>query len=101
MLVNTRDQARFGYLFLRNGKYNEALKIRGDWAFTVREIILNNCSLRELPITMLVSSHDLHMVAELFPRMVVMDEGLIVADGDTQALMADEELLHTHGLERP
>jgi cobalt transport protein ATP-binding subunit len=57
--------------------------------------------LRELPITMLVSSHDLRMVAELFPRMVVMDEGLIVADGDTQALMADEELLHTHGLERP
>src|SRR5512145_3349970 len=39
--------------------------------------------LRELPITMLVSTHDLRMVRELFPRMVIMDEGKIVADGPT------------------
>ena len=57
--------------------------------------------LRELPITMLISSHDLRMVEELFPRMVVMDEGEIVADGLTEELMADEALLEAHGLERP
>ncbi len=57
--------------------------------------------LRELPITMLVSSHDLHMVAELFPRMVIMDEGLIVADGVTTELLNDESLLEAHGLEKP
>ncbi len=57
--------------------------------------------LRELPITMLVSSHDLHMVHELFPRMVIMDEGKIVADGPTAALMEDEVLLEAHGLEKP
>ncbi|MBN2044284.1 MAG: ABC transporter ATP-binding protein [Anaerolineales bacterium] len=57
--------------------------------------------LRDLPITMLVSSHDLRMVEELFPRMVVMDEGEIVADGLTEELMLDEALLETHGLERP
>jgi cobalt/nickel transport system ATP-binding protein len=55
--------------------------------------------LRELPITMLVSTHDLRMAAELFPRLVVMDEGRIVADGPTQLLMKDEELLLAHGLE--
>jgi cobalt/nickel transport system ATP-binding protein len=57
--------------------------------------------LRELPITMLVSSHDLLMVRELFPRMVIMDEGRIVADGPTLELMEDEALLEAHGLEKP
>ena len=55
--------------------------------------------LRDLPITMLVSTHDLRMVADLFPRMVIMDEGKIVADGQTQLLLKDEDLLLAHGLE--
>lgn len=57
--------------------------------------------LRDLPITMLVSTHDLRMVQELFPRMVIMDEGRIVADGQTSTLLADEALLMAHGLEKP
>jgi len=57
--------------------------------------------LRDLPITMLVSSHDLRMVRELFPRMVIMDEGRIVADGLTSELMENEALLEAHGLEKP
>jgi len=57
--------------------------------------------LRELPLTMLVSTHDMLMVRELFPRMVIMDEGRIVADGPTQQLMDDAGLLEAHGLEKP
>ena len=57
--------------------------------------------LRDLPITMLVSSHDMRMVQELFPRTIVMDEGLIVADGDTREILADEKFLNEHGLEKP
>jgi len=57
--------------------------------------------LRELPLTMLVSTHDMSMVRELFPRMVVMDEGQCVADGATEVLLNDEGLLQAHGLERP
>jgi len=56
--------------------------------------------LRELSITMLVSTHDMRLVSELFPRMVIMDEGRIVADGPTEALMNDTALLEAHGLER-
>jgi len=56
--------------------------------------------LRELPVTMLAASHDLRMVSELFPRMVIMDEGHIVADGPTGKLMEDEKLLEAHGLEK-
>jgi cobalt/nickel transport system ATP-binding protein len=55
--------------------------------------------LRDLPQTMLVSTHDLAMVRELLPRMVIMDEGCIVADGPTEALLADVCLLEAHGLE--
>jgi len=56
--------------------------------------------LRELPLTMLVSTHDMRMVEELFPRMVIMDEGRVVVDGPTGQLMSDEKLLEAHGLER-
>jgi len=54
-----------------------------------------------LPLTMLISTHDLRMVQELFPRMVIMDEGEIVADGPTQELLGDAALLESHGLEMP
>jgi cobalt/nickel transport system ATP-binding protein len=57
--------------------------------------------LRDLPISMLVSTHDLAMVKELFPRMVIMDEGRIVSDGLTMELLDNEELLEAHGLEKP
>ena len=57
--------------------------------------------LRALPLTMLVSTHDMHMVQELFERMVIMDAGRIVADGPTRVLMNDAALLEAHGLERP
>jgi cobalt/nickel transport system ATP-binding protein len=57
--------------------------------------------LGELPLTMLASTHDMRMVSELFPRMVIMDEGQIVADGPTATLLADAALLEAHGLEKP
>jgi energy-coupling factor transporter ATP-binding protein EcfA2 len=57
--------------------------------------------LAALPQTMLVASHDMHMVAELFPRMIIIDQGKIVADGSTADLMGDQRLLETHGLEAP
>jgi cobalt/nickel transport system ATP-binding protein len=57
--------------------------------------------LRDLPITMLVSTHDMKLVEELFPRTLVMDEGRVVVDGATKEILADEALLTRHGLEKP
>jgi cobalt/nickel transport system ATP-binding protein len=57
--------------------------------------------LHQLPLTMLVSSHDLLMVRELLPRMLIMDEGRIVSDGPTPTLLNDTALLEEHGLELP
>jgi len=50
---------------------------------------------------MLVSTHDMRLVQELFPRTVVMDGGQIVADGPTVAILSDPALLEAHGLEKP
>ena len=57
--------------------------------------------LRDLPITMLVSTHDMKLVQELFPRTIVMDDGRIVADGRTGDILENETLLNKHGLEKP
>ncbi len=54
--------------------------------------------LQKLPQTMLVATHDMQMVAEAFPRVVILDGGQLVADGPTDELLADESLLEIHGL---
>jgi cobalt/nickel transport system ATP-binding protein len=53
--------------------------------------------LRQLPIT----THDMRLVQELFPRTIVMDEDLVVVDGSTIEILGNEELLTAHGLEKP
>ena len=57
--------------------------------------------LRSLEQTMLVSTHDMKLVAETFPRTVIVDDGRIVADGPTPDILSDGELLESHGLEQP
>jgi cobalt/nickel transport system ATP-binding protein len=57
--------------------------------------------LNELPLTMLASTHDMLLVREIFPRMIILDEGHVVADGPTHEIMNDPALLEAHGLERP
>ena len=55
--------------------------------------------LQDLPQTMLAATHDMRLVAEVFTRTVILDEGRVVADGPTVELLADERLLEAHGLE--
>jgi cobalt/nickel transport system ATP-binding protein len=57
--------------------------------------------LQSLEQTMLVSTHDMRLVAEVFPRTIVMDGGVIVADGPTTTILHDEPFLEAHGLEAP
>ena len=53
------------------------------------------------PETLLVSTHDLALVAETLPRTVILDGGTVVADGPSAELLRDEALLEAHGLESP
>jgi cobalt/nickel transport system ATP-binding protein len=57
--------------------------------------------LRSLPQTMLIATHDMRLVKELTPRMVILDGGKVVADGPTSELLVDVDLLEQHGLEAP
>lgn len=57
--------------------------------------------LDRLEQTILVTTHDMHMVKDIFPRSVIMDGGKVVADAPTQEILADENLLEEHGLELP
>lgn len=54
--------------------------------------------LRALPQAMLVATHDLAMVAEAFPRVIVLNEGLVAYDGPGAPLLADTALLERYGL---
>jgi cobalt/nickel transport system ATP-binding protein len=57
--------------------------------------------LRSIPATKLVATHDLEMVVELCPRALILDKGVLVADGPTTALLGQEAFMLEHGLERP
>lgn len=55
--------------------------------------------LKKIPQTILVATHDLHLVKELLPRSIVMDMGKIHADINTTDLLSNEILLYQFGLE--
>lgn len=57
--------------------------------------------LRSFDHARLIATHDLELVVEVCPRVLVMDGGCIVADGPTAELLNDEPLMQAHGLERP
>jgi cobalt/nickel transport system ATP-binding protein len=56
---------------------------------------------RSLDVSLLMVTHDLLYAFELCPRSVVIDDGVIVADGPTQQILLDRELMDRHRLELP
>jgi cobalt/nickel transport system ATP-binding protein len=57
--------------------------------------------LLSLPVTVLMVTHDLPYALQLCPRATILEDGRIVADGPTQELLADADLLARHRLELP
>ena len=51
--------------------------------------------------TIMVSAHDLEMILEVCDRVVMLDEGQILADGVPQEIMRNQSLMEAHGLEVP
>ena len=49
----------------------------------------------------LLVTHDLPYALELCPRSVILSDGVVVADGPTADILADEELMAAHRLELP
>ena len=57
--------------------------------------------LKSLDLTVLIVTHDLPYALELCDRSVVMNDGVIVADGPTRKLLGDRELMAANRLELP
>jgi cobalt/nickel transport system ATP-binding protein len=57
--------------------------------------------LRELEVTTLMVTHDLPYALELCSRSVILDDGVIVANGPTRDLLCDTALMTSHRLELP
>jgi cobalt transport protein ATP-binding subunit len=58
-------------------------------------------TLAALPMSQLVITHDLPLALEACPRAVIMNEGRVVADGQTRQLLSDDEVLAANRLEFP
>jgi cobalt/nickel transport system ATP-binding protein len=57
--------------------------------------------LQSLPGAKIIATHDLELVVDLCSRAVVLDAGKLVAEGPALSLLANEQLMLTHGLEKP
>ena len=57
--------------------------------------------LHSLPGTRIVAAHDLEMILEICGRVLLLDQGRLIADGPARTLLADDALMTAHGLEVP
>ncbi len=51
--------------------------------------------------TLLISTHDMRLAAELCTRAVVLDSGQVVAEGTVENVLYNRDLMERHGLEVP
>ena len=58
-------------------------------------------ALSALPCAKLIATHDLDFVLDACTRVLLMENGRIVADGRPDELLRDRALLERHGLELP
>jgi cobalt/nickel transport system ATP-binding protein len=57
--------------------------------------------IKKLPATKLIAAHDLELIRATCGRVLVLDGGLLVADGPARTILADAPLMEAHGLEVP
>ena len=64
-----------------------------------RRLVIN--TIRELPQTKLITSHDLDMILDTCERVILLSGGSIAADGPADTILRDRALLEAHRMELP
>ena len=64
-----------------------------------RRIVIN--TIRALPQTRLIASHDLDMILDTCDRVILLSGGRIAADGPADKILRDKALLEAHRMELP
>jgi cobalt/nickel transport system ATP-binding protein len=64
-----------------------------------RRIVIN--TIKGLPQTRLVASHDLDMILDTCDRVILISGGRIAADGDAMEILTDKALLEANRMELP
>ena len=64
-----------------------------------RRIVIN--TIKGLPQTRLIASHDLDMILDICGRVILISGGRIVADGPVRDILTDKELLEANRMELP
>jgi cobalt/nickel transport system ATP-binding protein len=58
-------------------------------------------ALGDLPCAKLIATHDLDFVLDSCSRVIVVSDGMIVAEGAPAVILRNRELLESNGLELP
>ena len=64
-----------------------------------RRTVIN--TINRLPQTKLIASHDLDMILDTCQRGILLSRGAIVADGEAEAILRDQQLLEDNRMELP
>lgn len=64
-----------------------------------RRIVIN--TIRKLPGTKIITSHDLDMIYDTCTRVILLSEGRVAADGPSTGILHDKELLEANRMELP
>ena len=64
-----------------------------------RRTVIN--TIRTLPQTKLIASHDLDMILDTCQRVILLSHSNIAADGDTEDILRNQSLLEKHRMELP
>ena len=57
--------------------------------------------LKDFKHTRMIASHDLDLILEVCKRCIVLKDGEIIADGETDKILKDKDLLESNNLELP
>lgn len=64
-----------------------------------RRIIIE--TIRRLPRTKIITSHDLDMIYDTCSRVILLSQGAVAADGPAEEILKDRELLEANRMELP